>query len=268
MSSRRFGAVGLNGLSLTANPGSITMTEDGVAGGSFVYAATDGDLEEGTTNGTVTVTNTGFTTLADNFQGPNNATPSAANNSTGTTSWAGTSWTEANDDGNIRTGQIQIDAGGGAGTNDLRFGVGDGASISRVVNLAGVTNATLSLAFDKNDIDVGEFVQVQFAADGVNFTTLSTITNTNSTAVSGNAAGTLSLALTGALSAASTIRFVGSAINTAGEDIRLDNVVVAYGAANARGHGGRRQPDPDRQRGGQPVHGRCRQRHRPRQWWR
>ena len=166
------------------------MTEDGVAGRQLRLRRQRRRPSEGTTNGTVTVTNTGFTTLGRQLPGPNNATPSAANNSTGTTQWAGTSWTEANDDANIRTGQIQIDGGAAPGTNDLRFGVGDGASISRVVNLAGVTNATLSLAFDKNNIDVGESVQVQFAADGVNFTTLSTITNTNGTAASGNASGT------------------------------------------------------------------------------
>ena len=67
--------------------------------------------------------------------------------------------------------------------------MGDGGSIARIVNLAGVTNAALSLTFDKTGIDVGESVQVQFAADGVNFTTLNTITNAPGSGA--NANGTL-----------------------------------------------------------------------------
>ena len=142
----------------------------------------------------------------------------------------GTSWTEANDDANIRGGQIQIDGGAAPGTGQLRFGVGDGGSISRGIDLSGVSTATLTLAFDKNNIDVGESVQVQFAADGVNFVTLNTITNTDGSAASGNAHGNLTLALTGALSANSAIRFLGTGLNTVGEDIRIDNVAIAYGA--------------------------------------
>ncbi|MCY7280103.1 MAG: hypothetical protein LH610_04260 [Sphingomonas bacterium] len=225
-------AVGVTGLSLVTNPGSVTLADDGTAGGSFIYTANDGGVA-GTTNGAVTMTNTGYASVADNFNGLNTTTPSAANNSTGSVSWAGTNWTEANDDANIRTGQIQIDGGASPGTNDLRVGVGDGGSISRAVDLSGAASATLSLNFDKNGIDVGESVEVQFAADGINFVTLDTITNTNGTVASGNAAGTLTLALTGALSANSTIRFVGSAINTLGEDIRIDNVAVRYALTNA-----------------------------------
>ncbi|MCY7397713.1 MAG: hypothetical protein LH466_02590, partial [Sphingomonas bacterium] len=103
-------AVGVTGLSLLTNPGSVTLADNGVAGGSFVYTANDG--AGGTANGAVTMTNSGYASVADNFNGPNNATRSAANNSTGPVAWAGTGWTEANDDANIRTGQILIDAGG------------------------------------------------------------------------------------------------------------------------------------------------------------
>jgi hypothetical protein len=87
--------------------------------------------------------------------------------------------------------------------------------------------------FDKNGIDPGESVRVEFAADGVNFTTLSTITNDLATNADGNAAGTRSLALPGTYTANSVIRFVGSAINGAGEDIRIDNVRIDYSTATA-----------------------------------
>ena len=225
-------AAGVTGLSLTANPGSVTFGEDGSAGGTFTYTVNDGAALDNTANGTVTMTNTGFTTLADNFNGANNATPSAANNSTGTTSWAGSSWVEADDNANIRTGQVAIDGGAAPGSNVLRFGNGDGASITRGVNLAGVTNAALSLTFDKTGIDVGESVLVQFAADGINFTTLSTITNAAGSGA--NANGTLTnLVLPGTLGANSAIRFVSSAINDAAESILIDNVTISYGAANS-----------------------------------
>jgi hypothetical protein len=222
-------AAGVTGLSLATNPGSVTLLEDAAPGGSFTYTANDG-LATG--NAAVTLTNQSLVQVADNFNGVNNATRSAANNSTGTVAWT-TSWTELGDDNNIRLGQVQIDGGAAPGTNQLRFAVGDGASITRGVDLSGVSAATLSFTFDKNGIDVGESVQVQFAADGINFVTLNTITNTNGTTANGNATGTLSLQLTGALGASSAIRFVGSGINTAGEDIRIDNVVVAYAAPAA-----------------------------------
>ena len=181
-----------------------------------------------------------FTTVAgqyaDNFNGTLLA-PSAANNSTGTSSWT-SNWIETNDNGNIRTGQAQIDGTFGF-NNDLRFvgGAGaafDGAELTRTVNLAGATSATLSFDFDKNNIDVGESVAVQFSADGVTFQTIQTITNTANTIVDGNANGSITdVALTGPFSATSAIRFVASGINLAGEDIRFDNVVVNFSTQGA-----------------------------------
>jgi Ca2+-binding RTX toxin-like protein len=224
-------AVGVTGLSLATNPGSVTLVDDATAGGSFTYSASDGAL---TGNAGVTLTRQGTEQVADNFNGAG-AVRSAANNSTGTVAWT-TSWTELGDGTNtLQTGQVQIDGAGGNGTNQLRFLNGDGASITRAVNLAGASNAVLTFDFDKNGIDIGESVRVQFAADGDNFLDVDggLITNTNGTNANGNAAGTLSLALTGALGANSAIRFVGSGISTVGEDIRIDNLRIDYTAANA-----------------------------------
>ena len=225
------GANGFAGLSLITNPGAVTLTDIGTAGGTFTYTANDGNLPvNGTDAATVNVTNQAFTNVGDNFNGLNNTTPSAANNSTGATAW-GTSWVEIDDNANIRSGQIQIDAGANPGTNDLRFGVGDGGSLTRGINLSGTSAATLTFNYDKNGIDVGKSVQIQFAPDGINFVTLDTLSNGING--NGNAAGTLSLALTGALGANSAIRFVASGINTAGEDIRIDNVAISYALPNA-----------------------------------
>jgi hypothetical protein len=220
------GAVGVTGLSLATNPGSVTLADDATPGGAFTYSASDGAL---TGNARVTLVRQGAVQaqVADNFNGAG-AVRSAASNSTGTTAWA-TSWTELDDGANtLQTGQIQIDGGGGNGTNQLRFVNGDGGSITRGVNLSGATAATLTFSFDKNGIDVGESVQVQFAADGVNFVDVAGGLITNTPASNGNAAGTLSLALTGAFGASSAIRFVASTISTVGEDIRIDNLRIDY----------------------------------------
>jgi hypothetical protein len=229
-------AAGVTGLSLATNAGSVTLVDDATLGGSFAYTVSDGSAVNGSSNATVTLTRQGplLGQLADNFNGAGNVR-SGANNSTGTTAWT-SGWIEAADDNNIRAGQVQIDGGANNGTNDLRFVTGDGASLTRAVNLAGATSATLSFAFDKNGIDVGEFVQVQFSADGseAGFANVTNglITNVNNTNASGNAAGTLNLTLTGAFSATSAIRFVSSAISGPNEDIRIDNVAVNYTAAN------------------------------------
>ena len=178
-------------------------------------------------------------TYADNFDGVF-LTPSAANNSTGATAWT-SSWIESNDGANnIRNGQVQIDTGPIVFgvlvpiNNDMRFINGDGAGMTRAVDLSGATSATLSFDFDKNGIDVGESVTVQFAADGVNFQTIQTITNTLNTALDGDANGSVTnLALPGTLGASSAIRFVASNISTAGEDIRINNVAINFTAQAA-----------------------------------
>ncbi len=152
-------------------------------------------------------------------------------NSNGSQAWAATPWVESGDSGGVTSGQIQIDAGGGGGTNELRFvggtGAGfDGATIQRTVNLAGVTTATLSYSFDQNNIDPGETLTVLFAADGVNFSqTIQTITNTSG---NNNGNGTTSVALTGPFTATSAIRFVASGINAQNEDVRIDNLNIAF----------------------------------------
>lgn len=179
-------------------------------------------------NGDVTTTTTTTATEAyrDEF------TTAAFNNSHGDTpgavDWSPTPWTEQADDNGVATGQIQLDAGN---SNQLRFVNGDGASITRSVNLNGVTSATLTFTYDRNNnlnnIDAGESLQVQYSPTGSftagNFTVLGTIGNT-----SGNLAGegTFTANLTGG-TATSAIRLVATAIAGAGEEIRVDNLNIA-----------------------------------------
>ncbi len=156
--------------------------------------------------------------FADNFN------TAALNNSTGTAAWT-TSWVETNDSGGITTGQIRIDAGN---SNTLQF-IGNlpangsnGAEITRGVDLTGATEATLTYSANPDNLDAGESVTVQFAADGLNFVTLNTIAGNG-----GNQS--FSHTLSGPFSANSSIRFVASAITgNANEVVTVDNVAVTF----------------------------------------
>ncbi|KRR18482.1 peroxidase family protein [Bradyrhizobium retamae] len=178
------------------------------------------------------VTTTTTTTVAQAYRDTfDNA---AHNNSNGTVNWAATPWVETDDSGGVTAGQIQLDAGGFGGSNELRFLAGDGASIARTVNLSGITTATLSFDYDRlnngNSIDAGETVQVQYSASGSfapgDFTILQTIDSNSGNGFTGAGSSTLNLNLTGA-GANSAIRFVSSAINTLGEEVRINNLNIA-----------------------------------------
>ena len=191
------------------------ITGTGPTNNSFTYTATGSN----TSNANVNVErSTAPANYADSF------TTSAFNNSNGSVNWAATPWVEAQDGTNTAgTGQIQIDVGG---SNQLRFLEGDGATITRAVNLAGVPSATMTFTVDQNGLDAGETVAVQFDAngDGTFETVLSTIGSGSS---SGGA--TTTVTLTGG-TANSAIRFVSSAIVDAvgTEDVRIDNLSINF----------------------------------------
>ncbi len=90
---------------------------------------------------------TGDQTIVTNTAGQfrDEFTNAVLNNSNGTAAWGATPWVEIGDNGNVNSataGQITIDSGN---NNALRFGDnGDGATIQRTVNLAGVTSASIS----------------------------------------------------------------------------------------------------------------------------
>jgi len=156
--------------------------------------------------------------FADNFN------TAAFNNSTGSTPWT-TAWVETNDSGGVTTGQIRIDAGN---SNSLQF-IGNlpnngsnGAEITRGINLAGATEATLTYSANPDNLDAGETVTVQFAADGVTFANLNTI--------GGNGGNVnFSHTLTGPFSANAAIRFVATAITgNNNEVVTIDNLAVNF----------------------------------------
>ncbi|MGY3413495.1 hypothetical protein ACVWZV_009662 [Bradyrhizobium sp. GM5.1] len=93
---------------------------------------------------------------ADNF---------ASGNYAGGSNWTG-SWGETGDNfagatnGSATAGQIRV------GSQQLQFtDNADGATVQRVVNLAGVQDAKLSFTYTQNSFDNGDFVRVLFTAD-------------------------------------------------------------------------------------------------------
>ena len=149
------------------------------------------------------------------------------NNTNGTTTWT-PAWAETGEEvgGNSATaGQITIDAGN---NNVLRFGDnGNGATIQRTVNLAGVTSATVSYSFNEASFDAGEIVTVTFSDDG-SFSAghIQTIQVINGDSGNGN---TMNVALTGSFTANAAIRFEvsGTNNNSATDFVTIDNLNIA-----------------------------------------
>lgn len=161
-----------------------------------------------------------------NGQYADNLDTQSFGNSTGSVSW-GPDWVEAGDSGGVASGQIRIDAGGtstnvmllsrGAGTNADN----DGASITRTVDLAGASTATLQYSADPSGVEAGEWVRVYFAADGQNFVLLNEI--------SGNGPNVnYSHALTGPFEADAAIRFEVSALTSTDDIVVVNNVAVNF----------------------------------------
>ncbi|MBQ0823847.1 cadherin-like domain-containing protein [Microvirga sp. HBU67558] len=133
----------------------------------------------------------------------------------GSRAWTG-NWVETSDDGSATStnGQIQINNGA------LRLDQGDGASIQRGLNLAGVASARLTYSVAEQGLDNGEQVEVYFSKDGSTWTLVETITgNTNG--------GNRGFDITGPFTAGAAIRFVASDINANNEFVNIDNLSVS-----------------------------------------
>ena len=133
---------------------------------------------------------------------------------------------EAFDSGGVTAGQIRIDEGN---SNVLRFHGGtpaanfDGAQITRVLNLSTATAATITYEANPDSVEAGESVTVQFAADGVNFVTLNTITGDG-------ANQNYTHTLTGPFAATAAIRFVATAMNATNDIVSINNFAVNFSA--------------------------------------
>ncbi|MDH4440131.1 MAG: peroxidase family protein [Rhizobium sp.] len=138
-------------------------------------------------------------------------------NNNGSSTWT-TAWGEISDPaGNPATsGAIQITGG------DLRFGEngGDGASITRGLNLSGASSAQLTFNVTDNNIGAGdtERLTLEYTTDGTNFTVLQTFNGQNG--------GNISVTLPGPFTANAAIRFTTTAANTQ-EFFFVDDLNVA-----------------------------------------
>ncbi|TPK92269.1 hypothetical protein FJ934_20890 [Mesorhizobium sp. B2-4-12] len=185
-------------------------------------------------------------TVRDTF-GTSNSSSYTRND--GTTNWNG-SWQESGDINSSNNGASGgairlVDTQAGNGQNwalqfDRETGAsGDGASISRGVDLSGATTTTSGvlsthrplLTFDltKTGIGSGETLQVQYSSNGTTWTTVATYGDgSNSTS---NATGGQTIDLSGqVLSADSAIRFVVSQLGNSSDYFHVDNVQVAFNA--------------------------------------
>ena len=118
-------------------------------------------------------------------------------------------------------GDININGG------RLRFqgdgGIDGGETITRAANLSGLTAATVSFAWEGDDLDAGETVQVQ-AFNGTTWDNLGT-------ALGGDQTGNFSAALTAAqIGAHTAIRFVANGSFDAGENFFVDNFTITGSA--------------------------------------
>ncbi|KRE07128.1 hypothetical protein ASE63_23060 [Bosea sp. Root381] len=133
-------------------------------------------------------------------------------NSSGSIAW-GPDWTESDDGANVsNNGQITL-----AGSA-LRFGTGNGAIITRELDLSTAASAQLSFSAVANNLDAGEQVTVFFSADGTTFEPLGTI--------GGSVSSTPTFDLVGPFTAAAKIRFEVSGIDNGNESVVIDNLRV------------------------------------------
>ena len=141
----------------------------------------------------------------------------AYNNNNGTSSWGG-NWTEGNDNANAANGDIQITGG------RLAFieGTDGNETITRAVNLTGVTRAILSFDYQADDLDGGETVLVQVRNStnpNAAWTTIGTL--------GGDVTTNFSQQLAPALVGANTqVRFAAQGTYEAGENFFIDNVNI------------------------------------------
>ena len=131
-------------------------------------------------------------------------------------------WTESGGEpaaNQATTGDILISG------NRLRFqeGIDGGETIERAANLSAYNSATLSFAWEGDDLDGGENVSVQ-AFNGTTWDTLATL--------GGDDTDNFSIALTAAqIGAHTAIRFVANGTYKAGENFYVDNFTITASAA-------------------------------------
>ena len=142
------------------------------------------------------------------------------------------SWIETSDVAANACHQRQRSRSSAVITDNLRFGGvtndANGASLTRGIDLTGATNAVLTYSANPDNLDADENLTVWFAANGVTFVQIDTITGNNGALIGASL-------LTGAVGANSAIRFTVTGVNNTNEIISVDNVAVTFTAATNNG---------------------------------
>ena len=98
----------------------------------------------------------------------------AYNGSNGSVNWSGTPWTEIGDDNVVTTGSVQVASANTALGNHIRIGA-NGNGLSRAINLAGSSSATLSFNYQTS----GQGLIVSYSTNnGTSYTDLQTLAAT------------------------------------------------------------------------------------------
>jgi Ca2+-binding RTX toxin-like protein len=165
-----------------------------------------------------------LTVASDNFNG--NGTSYGRG-----TGWAG-NWTEVNDGGSPSNGDItdtndRLNFG-----NTATFGGGNASidgdeSISRAINLSGLSNATLSFSYNVNDLEAAKSLTVEaWNAATSSWNQIGSFIGTD-TGGGLTQSGTLTVALTAAqISATSQIRFSAHGAWSGNDQVWIDNVQI------------------------------------------
>ena len=146
----------------------------------------------------------------------------------GNINWNG-SWTESGDQtgGNV-SGSGAIVRTTVTGNGLLQFqrstaAGGDGASISRGIDLSTATSPILTFDLTKSGIGAGETLKLEYSVDGTTWTTISTYGDGSNGSLTGTGTQTVNLAGYG-LAATSQIRFTVSQLGATADYFRVDNV--------------------------------------------
>ncbi len=211
------GPVDVSNLSQATNPGSVTLNDTGALGGSFTYTASDGSL--------VDAANVTVTSLASaNVYSENFDDRSYTNNDGAWTD----NWVETGDNNSATSGDVMISGTIGAGRLNFNQGTNTNDAVTRAINLAGATSATLAFTWTDVGADAGETIAVEvFNATTSAWDLLGTLSGS---ATADNVNQAFSASLTAAqMSATSAIRFrdVGG-LNAAGENYFIDNLSVTF----------------------------------------
>lgn len=219
-----FGPNGVSGLSLTDNPGAVTVTDSGAEGGLFRYRASDGEFTAATRVDLSTQTADGG--FSENF----NTGGYAQNDGNWIENWVALEPGHGNN--------ITFSTLAGEPDRELHFqnNPGGGETLTRAADLTGATAAMLEFTWQEDGRLAGEDVLVQV------YNSVSASWDTVGTLAGGDADGTASFSHTltaDQIGPQSAIRFMVDGAWTSGGMLHIDDLSIGYTRSDLFGNGAR-----------------------------